>query len=479
MPRVSLVKKLLTSFCFLFAINATQGNAYPHNESIAQGINYYLSRIDPKTHIGIVVQSMNSGRVLYSKNANDFFEPASVQKLFTVASALIALSPNFHFDTNLLTTGRISDGVLHGNLIFKFSGDPTLKQSDIAEFVKKIKSMGINDITGNVIIDNTAYNHVPYPAGWVWSDLSLDFAAPLDTVIINRNQFGISLIPERVGEKPRIEPHLPAGAATFYNEMLTTRYPTRNCPITFFSNQHGQYVIKGCLAKSSGPQARSLAIRNMEMYTRALIRVLLVKNNIQFHGAMYAAKTPVNATLLYEHQSASLSHIIIHLLKRSDNLYADTLLKKMGEHYAHGSGSWQDGLRAMRPILSQEAGVNLSNVHLIDGAGLSRYNLVTPNAVSAILCYIDHNRVLRETLIPALPIAGVDGTLAWRMPNLAKGHRLHAKTGSMDGVSTLAGFVKTENQGVLSFVIMANNVPKNRAPCLSLENHIAEYLART
>ena len=87
--------------------------------------------------------------------------------------------------------------------------------------------------------------------------------------------------------------------------------------------------------------------------------------------------------------------------------------------------------------------------------------------------------MLHASLIPALPIAGVDGTLAYRMGSLASGHLVHAKTGSMTGVSSLAGFVKTRNHGVLSFVIMINKAPKDRWPYILLENHIVEYLARS
>lgn len=478
MPRFSFAKKFFLGASFSLTFFALQASAYSQ-QAITDGINHYLAQINPSMSVGVVVQSMQTGQVLYSKNANHFFEPASVQKLFTVSSALMALKPTYRFQTKLLSTGNISEGVLNGNLIFQFNGDPTLTRSDIVAMVEKLKSMGVNDITGNVIVDNTAYNHVPYPAGWVWSDLSLNFAAPLDTVIINRNQFVATFIPaRRVGEKPTIVTNLPPDSATFYNEMTTTRYP--GSPIAIFSNEHNQYVVRGSLPQSAGKEYRSLAIRNMEMYAQGLIRELLQKNNIQFHGKMFSGKTPANAQILEDHSSAPLGHIIIHLLKVSDNLYADTLLKKMGERYANGNGgSWQDGLDAMRPILANDMGINLHELHLIDGAGLSRFNLITPNAISTLLHYIDRNEMLSSTLIPALPIAGVDGTLAWRMPNLARGHRVHAKTGSMEGVSTLAGFVKTEHSGVMSFVIMANKVPKNRWQCLLMENNIVEMLARS
>lgn len=480
MPRTTFVKKIvLSTLCFFSTVMVTQVNASTNSAYVSEGLNRLLANVNPNVHVGVVVQSMETGQILYSRNANHFFEPASVQKLFTVSSALLKLTPDYRFPTRVLSTGTINQGVLQGNLIFQFNGDPSLTQNNLKSLVDQLRARGIRSVDGNIIVDNTAYNHVPYPAGWVWSDLNYDFAAPLDTVIINRNQFGISLVPApRVGEKPTIIARLPSGSATFYNEMTTTEYPGRNCPITFFANENNQYVIRGCLPKRYGTESRSLAVRNMEMFTKGLIRELLRQDDIAFHGEMLSGRTPAGAQLLEEHNSAPLGKLIVHLLKVSDNLYADTLLKKMGEVTSNSPGSWENGLQAMKPILANQEGVNLQEVHFIDGAGLSRYNLVTPGAISTLLHYIGNNPMLRETLIPALPIAGVDGTLAWRMPDLARGDRVHAKTGSMDGVATLAGFVKTANQGVLSFVIMINNVPKERAPYIILQNHIVEFLAR-
>ncbi|PIZ04773.1 MAG: D-alanyl-D-alanine carboxypeptidase/D-alanyl-D-alanine-endopeptidase [Gammaproteobacteria bacterium CG_4_10_14_0_8_um_filter_38_16] len=473
------VKKYLVAV-FIFIIT-TSGYAQPMRcNSLSLGLHKLLAHKNPNVHIGVFVQSMRTGHVYFSKNAYRFFAPASVQKLFTVSAALINLKPSYRFPTRLLTDGKISQGILHGDLIFQFNGDPSLTEDTLTQFVKKLRALGIHRINGNIIIDDTAFNHIPYPPGWIWDDLSFDFAAPLNTVIIDRNQFGLSFVPApRAGEKPILVPHLPNDSATFINQAITTNYPKRNCPTTIYSNENNQYLIRGCLARNQGTQNRSLAIRNLQMFTRGLIFELLRQNDIRFMPHVYYAKTPPNSSILAEHFSAPLSQLIVHLLKVSDNLYADALLKKMGEHYSHAQGSWQNGLAAVRPVLAKDIGINLNQIQLNDGSGLSRYNMVTPYSIAQLLNYIAHSPMLRKTLIPALPIAGVDGTLADRMPDMARHKRLHAKTGSMTGVSTLAGFINTKHHGLLSFVIMINNVPKNRFPYILLENHICEFLMQT
>lgn len=469
----SLAKKILVGLSLFVTAATTFAMPYSRCDSIPTGLSRMLAHTNPSVHVGVIVQSMETGRTYFSHNAGELFSPASTQKLLTVSAALMNLSPNYRFPTRILSTGPINQGVLEGNVIFQFNGDPSLNEGNIIAMIKQLQGMGVRRITGSVIIDNTAFNHIPYPAGWLWSDLNSDFAAPLDTTVINRNSFGITFVPGRYGEKPRIIPHLPPGSATFVNELRT------GCesPLVIQSNQKNEYVLRGCISPRYGVQSRAVAIRNMEMFTRGLIAELFHQHNIQFNDNFIAEKTPQNAHLLVQHLSAPLKVLIVHLLKTSDNLYTDVLLKKMGEHYAHTPGSWQNGLAAERPIFADDAGINLNHLRLVDGAGLSQYDKVTPSDLSHILNYIYHNPMLHTTLIPALPIAGVDGTLAYRMPMLARGHLVHAKTGSMTGVSTLAGFVKTEHHGTLSFVIMINNIPAYRIPYIVLENDIVEFLA--
>ena len=365
MPFCSL-KKILIGISVSLVTLTAQAN------SISQQLNWMVGNVNPAVHVGVVVQSMDTGDTYFSRNANQFFKPASVQKLFTVSSALINLTPDFRFTTRVLTTGKIDQGVLNGNLVFQFNGDPSLNESDVIGLVKKLKSLGIRRVNGKVIIDNTAFNHIPYPAGWLWNDLISDFAAPLDTVVINRNKFGLSFVPaRRAGERPKLIPHLPPGSATFINEMKTTNGYAGNCPVSIVSNRENQYLLRGCLSRRAGTQHRTLAIRNMEMFTQSLIRELLRQHGIQLNGRIVAAKAPTNSQLLTEHLSAPLKQIIVHLLKKSDNLYADALFKKMGEYYGHAPGSWQNGLQAELLVLSRDVGINLNQLTLIYYSQLS------------------------------------------------------------------------------------------------------------
>lgn len=477
MTHSKLSKLLACSFIastLFFNINASADPG--QDTSIANGIRNIVNAHKYKATIGIDIQSLQTGQTYFTRDTHHLFSPASIQKLITVSAALLFLKPNFIFETKLLTNGTITQGVLNGNLYLRFSGDPTLTRSDLFNLFKALKARGIQRINGQVVIDDMAFDHAPYPSGWSWNDLSFDYAAPLSTIIIDRNRFGMRFVPARPGQPIAVHTNLPSGIIKIFNHVMTTRYNTRSCPMKIFSNNQNEFAIRGCLAKSGGAQGRALAVRNLLPLTKDYVKQALSQQNIVFNGVVSEAKAPADTTVLAQFNSPPLQTLIIHLLKKSDNLYANALLKKMGEVYYHQPGSWQNGLMAEQNIL-RPYGVNTATVHLNDGAGLSNYNFVTPAFMSKVLWLIHHNSVLNTYLIPALPIAGDDGTLRWRMAKLGKHKCVRAKTGSTEDISSLAGFVQTYNHGVISFVIMVNNFTGPRFPYLSLENRIGEYLA--
>lgn len=432
------------------------------------------------SNVGIAVTSLQTGQVLYQKNMDHLYTPASVQKTFTAAAALKYLGPNYRFQTALYTTGPIRQGTLEGDLIVKFSGDPTLTLSDLSQMIDQLRAQHISRISGHVYIDNFDYDDVPYPPGCLWDDLSYSYGAPMNAIIIDRNKFALTFRPAaRVGERPQLTSSLPDGIATFSNELQTTASYVKDCPITIYSDMHNQYDISGCLDARSGIQGRSLAIRDMVRYAEVEIQNMLQRDGISFSGAVTRNHAPQNATALIVHASQPLSIILQHTLKKSDNLYINAIFKKLGEMYFSEQGSWENGLSAVKKILGPVTGIDFNKNLLTDGAGLSRYDLITPRQLTQLLYFIYHDPVVSAPLIQALPIAGKDGTLRWRMLSEGPSELVHAKTGSMTGVSALAGYVVTRSHGTVAFAIMANDFVGKRIPYTHLQDHICEALARS
>lgn len=479
MKRILCLITLLLCFSNTYAAVAKSSQRIP--KSLRPGLNTLIRHFRNNNHqnlnIGIVVQSMKTGKVLYFYRDQYLFTPASVQKLFPAIAGLTYLKPSYHFKTKLYTTGKVVNGKLTGNVYIKFSGDPELKVKDLNNLIAKLHSKGINKIAGRVYIDNTDYNNIPYPPGWIWDDLSYSYAAPMNAIILNQNKFLLTFVPSKtVGRAPKLESGLPAGVIHFSNHMRTTKRYYKNCPITIYSDADDHFTVRGCLVQKWGEQRRSLAIRNITAFAQKTTQQLFRDNKIFYNKKVLFKKTPKSATLIATHSSPALKKIVKEMLKESDNLMTNAVFKKLGQTYFNTQGTWQNSLHAMKKILSKRTGINFKKALLADGAGLSRYNLLSAKQISKLLYYAYRNKQVRPALITALPIAGHDGTLKYRMRHFKGNKRIHAKTGSMTGVMSLAGYVRSKHHGMVSFVILINGFVKPRRPYVQLEDRICEFL---
>ena len=445
--------------------------------SLSQGIRDVLQSVKSNPHIGIMIRSAQTNEVIFSQQASHLFTPASVLKLFTAVAALQYLGPHFRFSTQLLSDGHIHHEVLTGNLVIRFSGDPALTHHHIDELIGQLAALGVRRILGSVDIDNSVYGSVPYPPGWIWDDLSYSYAAPLSAIVLDSNKFSIHLIPASIaGQHPQLSSSVAPGIVQWINQAVTTATYQKKCPLTIYSDAHNHYRLSGCLNKNLGPQHRTLALRNPMPYAKWVIRTALQNNHIAYQGPIRIRASHSHATVLATHESVPLAKMLKRMLKKSDNLIANSLFKKLGASYYQQSGTWKNGADALKEILKPTRIAFKENL-IDDGAGLSHYNLITPDQLTQLLYYAYHQPAIRAVLMETLPIAGKDGTLVGRMRLINHGEEVRAKTGSMSGVSTLAGYIYTRRHGVLIFAIMINQfVGKNR-PFTHLEDRVCQWVA--
>lgn len=443
------------------------------------------NQISKTTNAGMIVTDPQTGQIIFARRADFLYAPASVQKLFTASAALLELGTGYHFDTQLLSNGRVVNHVLQGDLIVKFSGDPSLKSAQLLALMDSLKQLGVQRIAGKVAMDTSVINTAPYPPGWLWEDLSYGYAAPVGAVILDRNKFGVKFTPGNINGTPQLTTTLPSGVANFDNHIRTTSQYPQYCPVMIYSDFTNNYRLTGCLDKSYGDQRRTLALRDPVALARALIKQSLHANGIQFNGDVSVAAAPANAAVLATHESQTLDLIVKEMLKKSDNLTTDALLLTTGAHFYKSAGNWQNGLSALKKILGPRAGIDFNQNLINDGAGLSRYNLLSPHQLVQVLNYDYKNPILRPVLFMTLPIGGVDGTLKWRMTEADVRGRVHAKTGSMTGVTALAGYVETRDRGPVTFAIIVNgflgkDFPYNRLQdktCTLLANYQGSWMS--
>jgi D-alanyl-D-alanine carboxypeptidase/D-alanyl-D-alanine-endopeptidase (penicillin-binding protein 4) len=438
--------------------------AEDYSQQVATIINKTLSDNTQPKYIGIKIQSIATNKVLYTKNANRLFVPASNLKLFTALGAYLSLSPNFTFQTQLLTDNN--------NIYIKFDGDPSFTDSDLNNLFVSLKQSGITNITGNIYLDDGALGGRDAGPGWMWDELNICYASPINSIMINHNCVNYTLLPNAT-----LKPKTSSDIANIINQTTISNNDPTSCPLDLTTIGHNDYVLTGCIAKNAKPLDLSIAVSDPERYARKLITQTLKNNQIAFKGEILVGATPAGSKIAATHFSKPLSELIKTMLKNSDNQIAGILLKTIGEHYYQQPTNWGKSVEGLKAILKQNTHINLHNAVIVDGSGVSRYNLITPDQISSLLNMVFNNKTIAKPYIESLPIAGKDGTLQDRMKNLQG--KVYAKTGSMTGVESLSGYIQTKHHSVLSFVIMMNNFSMTGKQASDLEDSIVEQLANT
>lgn len=233
-------------------------------------------------------------------------------------------------------------------------------------------------------------------------------------------------------------------------------------------------TLSGCLPKHN--KQLDMTVPNPLLLLRQKIAADLASQHIALLGQIVTGTAPHNASgVLAQHTSEPLAHLLMVMLKHSNNLYAATLTKTLGRAN-YQSGTNKAGVTAIKAILGPLAKINFADYVLEDGAGLSRYDLLSPQVFAHVLYAVYHSPTLSEVIIPALPIGGKDGTLGARFRDTALQGKVFAKTGTMTGVSSLSGYMLTQNNRMLIFSIMTDGVTGSQAAAKDLQDTILQII---
>lgn len=426
--------------------------------------------------IAVYVKSMRSGDALYARHVNTPMTPASTLKVLTAEAGLIFLGPNYRFSTQLLTDAKsIRNGILQGNLYIMLSGDPTLTYYDLADLLVTLKSQHhISAIAGNVYIDNTAYDQSFYGPGWIGKDKNFCYGAPISASIINHNCIPFQISSKSTGSTAQVVRSPKYFYPAIRNSVVTKGSRTRSCSLRLGTDPGSVITLDGCLSRGRFVGI-SYVVTDVPEYNRALFKSLLKQLSISVYGHVTFASAPSKLSNLGQHASKPLSEMIVEMLKKSDNVIAGALFKKIGQLYNHQPGTWENSSYAVSQILARNAGVNTAGMRVLDGSGLSPDNLTTPAQMMQVLDYAYHHSS-SQYFISALPIAGVDGTLKHRMYNIAR--KVRAKTGTISGVVSLAGYAVSAQNEPLAFVIMINGSKGMGWSYKAIEDKIATALTK-
>jgi len=432
-------------------------------DSLHNAIERVIRAVDPDVHAGIEVFSLKENQSLFQRSENHLFMPASSLKVITGAAALHILGIDYRFDTKLYTDGRKKKHEIKGNVYIKGSGDPELSMRSLEELVFALKLQGIERIDGNICVDISEFDEIAQGPGWMWDEGAVYYNSPISSLAVNHTCIDIWVRPNtKVAEPPTIY----VRPRTDYVQILSdatvsTEEDTLSVKRRWMTKEN-IIDITGKIPSSAEPYYVAIPLEAPHLFTACVFRDILNKNNIGVSGEIKVKSVPEEATELASSSSRPLSQIVEQMMKDSDNLIADMLFKKMGQVRYGAPGTWQKGTRAVRDFLEKQIGLNTERVVIMDGSGLSRYNLISPHDLVASLVWMKKQFACSSEFCASLPISGIDGTLMDRMQDPALKGKIRAKTGAMTGISSISGYATTQDGNELAFSIMLNGFTKSQ-----------------
>jgi D-alanyl-D-alanine carboxypeptidase/D-alanyl-D-alanine-endopeptidase (penicillin-binding protein 4) len=414
---------------------------------------------DGATATALVVD-LGSGEVVYSRDPDRRVLPASVVKWLTAVAAADQLGLDYTFETQILATGAVSDGVLAGDLVVRGSGDPSLGGDDPAgllrAWAKELAGAGITRVSGDLVADPTALGDPPLGAGWAWDDTPYGFSAPLAGLNLGHNVMEISVRATTAGEPVTVEPGVWEPCA---DDLAIAARTGDGTKVRVQPDPFGPTALVGGLMPGARQRLRLPVPRPPSCLAR-MWKAVLAEEGVQVDGVARVGRAPVTARVLAVHRSAPLLDLLRVMLEDSQNLYAEAVARALDPAEVR---TWKGASASLDRLLTS-AGVPAGAAAVRDGSGLSRYDLVTARSLVAVTLYASRQPWF-DTLVQCLPVAGRTGTLSRRLAGTLAEGRVRAKTGSMTGVRNLVGLVEDAGGRTLAVALLVDGfvVPQGQA----------------
>jgi len=411
---------------------------------------------DRQTAVSVV--SLPSGRNLYSRQASASLLPASTMKLVTSAAALHYLGPEYRFETGLFYTGNRIGDTVHGDLVIRGGGDPKLTPEQLWHIAMQVKGRGIRKITGNLVVDDSFFdknNHSPSQRN---GSTQRAYDAKVGALSVNFNTVATHVSPGLNAGDPLIVWLEPDSDYVYLNNQARTKTNggTQVSVDRIIKGNRIELQVKGSMPLNAEVKSFYRSIDDPLRHAGETFRSFLRQAGVQIMGTIRFGINPQRATLLYQHQSIPLLAILKELNTYSNNFIAEQIFKTIATKAVGKSGSHALASQLVTHFLRKE-NVNIQGISVVDGSGLSRENRFTAQAMTDLLTAISKRFDIGVDFMSALRLMGREGEFSDRFDNSTAQGLVRAKTGSLTGVSTLAGYVANEKHQVFAFAIFLNN----------------------
>lgn len=340
-------------------------------------------------------------------------------------------------------------------------GDPSLTDTQLLQLAQQVSQQGIRQVSQVIVEDDYFRGPIVNPS-WEWEDLHADYGAPVNSLMLNQNAVKLTLSGQQLNQPLHLNwsDRQEAKQWQIENQSLTT--VSASAPINI-TRESKRAVLKvtGQLRINSQPESVSLAVVDPVDYFLRHFQRALVATGIRVAASTTQVGNSENISLLFKElafvESPPLTQLLKETNQNSNNLYAEALLRLLGARVSQTAttdATADVGLRVVKTTLTG-LGVDPSSYIIVDGSGLSRHNLLSPEAITSTLramAKLPSAAVYRASL----PVAGVSGTLQNRFRNTAASGIVQAKTGTMSGVVALSGYIDTLNYEPLVFSLIVN-----------------------
>ena len=411
------------------------------------------------SEVGIMIHDLTTDSTLYKYQSDKLYRPASVEKVVTSVTALTLLGKDYNYLTKLAYTGDIQGDTLKGDLYVVGDLDAEFMEEDMETLASAVAESGIKVIEGQLKGDVTLLDSVYWGPGWSWDDTPESFQPYLSPLMLNRGCMNVVVQPTELGRTAEVVVSPRSDLYKVKNHSVCFVPSKGNLSITRnWLNNDNTLEVKGNV---SVRRSKLLNVYDSKNFFLRTFRYQLAEKGVEVPlDSMSYGACPVDTIGLYTHPR-NLCVILKQALKESDNLCAESMFF----HAAHKYKSCRDlnfkkGQETIKYFIKTFLGRDERKYRIADGSGVSLYNYISPELLVDCLRYAFRHPEIFQPLYASLPIAGIDGTLNYRMKTGKSFRNVRAKTGSVTGVSSLAGYVKAANGHMLSFAIINQNVLK-------------------
>jgi len=411
----------------------------------------------PQQNVAVYVRAVESNSPILTQNADRAMNPASVMKIVTTNAALDLLTPAYRWKTEVYRDGNLANWQLQGNLIIKGYGDPSFKAQDFWRLLISLRQAGVKKISGDLIIDKTYFAAAAAGESFDSEKWRAYNALPSAFLVNGRNtSFKFTATDEAVNITQEFE--LPEVVIVNKLKRTTGACGDWRSRMTYdVQSEQDKAVVtfSGSYAANCGERFLELSLFEDEKYAFFTFKKLWRELGGEFNGALKLQETPLTAVKVLEQSSEPLGSIVRDINKWSNNVMARQLLLTIAAEKVGAPATEAKGISAAQAWLAAK-GLKSSELVIENGSGLSRVERISAEFLGQLLVSAYNSPVMPE-MMASLPILSVDGTIQQRMKDSQSNGRAHLKTGSINGVSAIAGYVLDANSHRHVLVMLVNH----------------------